>query len=273
MRLRITHETTYRYTQPVARAIQVLRLTPQNHNGQFVADWRLDLSADGQLTPIDDPFGNSAHTFSTSGPLDSLTITASGEVGSDDTAGIVRGAIERLPMPVYLRQTPLTTADEALADFAHATAFGSDDPLDLLHTLNRGLHERLRRDPPSATPVRAAAEIFADGGGTAQELAHVFLAAARAAGAPCRYVAGYLYSDAGGRESDAGHAWAEAHVDGIGWIGFDPSLGVCPADSHVRVATALDWHGAAPLRGARTGGDGETIAVRVVVEAVGGGRG
>lgn len=270
MRLRITHETTYRYTHPAARAIQMLRLTPQNHNGQFVADWRLDVSVDGRLTQIDDAFGNVAHSFTVDGPLDELVITAAGEVGTDDTAGIIRGAIERLPMPVYLRQTPLTTADEAIADFGQAIAAGSDDPLDLLHTLNRSLHERMNREPPALTPVRAAAEIFASGGGSAQELAHVFLAAARAVGAPCRYVAGYLFREEGARESDSAHGWAEAYIDGIGWIGFDPSLGVCPADAHVRVATALDWLGASPLRGARTGGDGETIAVRVIVDSVSG---
>jgi transglutaminase-like putative cysteine protease len=268
MRLRITHETTYRYEQPAARVIQMLRLTPQNHNGQFVAAWRLEVSADGRLTEIDDPYGNSAHSFSADGPLDSLSVTAVGEVGTDDTAGIVRGAIERLPMAVYLRETPLTTADAAILAFVAELGGRSDDPLDLLHALCRGLHDRMHRDPPSPTPMRAATETFAAGGGTAQELAHVFLAAARAAGVPSRYVAGYLYRDAAEREADAGHGWAEAHIDGIGWIGFDPSLGLCPADAHVRVATALDWFGAAPLRGARTGGEGESIAVRVTVDAV-----
>ena len=55
---------------------------------------------------------------------------------------------------------------------------------------------------------------------------------------------------------DAGHAWAEAFVPELGWVGFDPANGICPTDAHVRVAVGLDYLGAAPLRGTRYGGGG-----------------
>lgn len=267
MRLRITHETVYRYDRPFSRAQQILRLTPQNHQGQFVADWRLEVSSDGRLTPIDDPFGNVTHAFSVEGPVDLLSVTATGEIGTDDTAGIVRGAVERLPPPVYLRNTPLSEPDAAIRALAEEVAQGAEDALDTLHRLNHALHDHIHLQPAVHVPVRQAAETFARREGTPQDVAHVFVGAARHAGVPARYVSGYLHRDAASREADAGHAWAEAYVDGIGWIGFDPSLGLCPTDAHVRVACALDWLGAAPLRGARTGGEGETIAVRVVVES------
>lgn len=268
MRLRITHETSYHYERPITRALQILRLTPQNHLGQFVADWRLEVSTDGRLTPVEDPFGNVAHALSVDGPVDALVVTATGEVGTDDTAGIVRGASERLPIAVYLRQTGLTEPDEPMRALAEAIRDAGNDPLDMLHRLNMEVHARFALEPPAYIPVRPAAETFGKREGTPQDLAHVFIGAARHAGIPARYVSGYLYRDAASREADAGHAWAEAFVEGIGWIGFDPSLGLCPTDQHVRVAAALDWLGAAPLRGARSGGEGETIAVRVVVESV-----
>jgi transglutaminase-like putative cysteine protease len=270
MRLRISHETTYRYERPLARAQQILRLTPQHHQGQFVSDWRLEVSTDGRLTPIDDPFGNVTHAFSVDGPIDLLSVAAAGEISTDDTAGIVRGAVERLPTAVYLRQTPLTEPDEAIRTLAAELGTGAVDALDILHRLNAALHERIRLEPATHVPVRHAAETVAKSEGTPQDVAHVFVGAARHLGIPTRYVSGYLHRDAASREADAGHAWAEAFVDGIGWIGFDPSLGLCPTDAHVRVAVALDWLGAAPLRGARTGGDGEVIAVRVVVDAASG---
>jgi len=268
MRLRITHETSYRYERPFTRALQMMRLTPQNHHGQFVADWRLETSVDGRLTPAEDPYGNIAHTLSVEGPADTLVVTATGEIGTDDTAGIVRGSVERLPTTVYLRQTALTEPDAEIAALAEAVSETAGDPLDALHRLNAALHARLALEPAIHIPVRRATETFAKSAGTPQDLAHVFLGAARHAGIPCRYVAGYLHRDAASREADAGHAWAEAFVEGIGWIGFDPSLGQCPTDAHIRVAVALDWLGAAPLRGSRTGGEGEAIAVRVVVEDV-----
>ena len=72
---------------------------------------------------------------------------------------------------------------------------------------------------------------------------------------------------------DAGHAWAEALVDNFGWVGFDPANGVSPTDAYVRVAVGLDYLGAAPVRGTRYGGLGETLSVKVVVHDSGrGGR-
>jgi transglutaminase-like putative cysteine protease len=64
---------------------------------------------------------------------------------------------------------------------------------------------------------------------------------------------------------EAGHAWAEAHVDRLGWVGFDPATNICPTDAHVRVAIGLDYLGAAPVRGARYGGGGESLDVRIDV--------
>ncbi|MGY3290740.1 transglutaminase-like putative cysteine protease [Bradyrhizobium sp. LM3.6] len=68
---------------------------------------------------------------------------------------------------------------------------------------------------------------------------------------------------------DAGHAWAEAYVDGLGWVGFDPANSICATDAHVRVAIGLDYLGAAPVRGTRYGGGPETLAVAVKVEQAG----
>ena len=63
MRIRIAHETTYRYETPAKGVIQILRLTPRNHDGQQVLDWRIDVSADCRLDQLEDAFGNITHTF------------------------------------------------------------------------------------------------------------------------------------------------------------------------------------------------------------------
>ncbi len=65
---------------------------------------------------------------------------------------------------------------------------------------------------------------------------------------------------------DAGHAWAEAYVENLGWVGFDPTNGISTTDAHVRVAVGLDYLGAAPVRGTRYGGSGETLKVAVHVD-------
>lgn len=294
MRLRISHETTYHYAAPASRAIQILRLTPRGHEGQFVVHWRIDVDRDCRLQSSTDPFGNKVHSFTVEGPIESLTIIAEGDVETQDTSGIVRDQVERLPAGVFLRETPLTACDEAIHGFAEAVAADAgSSPLDVFHALMLAINERLRFDVEATDTGTTAAEAFAHGHGVCQDFAHVFIATARHLGYPARYVGGYLFqgppahdgafqsqSQGGQSQSqgaarqppplvttqNAGHAWAEALVPDLGWVGFDPANAISPTEAYVRVAVGLDYLGAAPIRGTRYGGSGETLSVKVLVQ-------
>ena len=97
MRIRISHATTYRYETPPTGVTQLLRLTPRNHDGQYVVDWRIDLSEDCILHQHYDAFGNITHSFTADGPFDKLAVTVDGEVETQDTNGLVNGAMEMFP--------------------------------------------------------------------------------------------------------------------------------------------------------------------------------
>ncbi|MCW5715344.1 MAG: transglutaminase family protein [Bauldia sp.] len=265
MRLRITHETAYRYATPASSVIQILRMQPRSHEGQFVVDWRVELDRDARLQQSPDAFGNTVHSFALSGPLESLTVVATGEVETEDTAGIVRGQVERFPPTVFLRDTRLTEADERIKAFAAEVQTAGGSRLDTLHQLNGALHERMTFDTRPTDATTPATEAFAAAHGVCQDYAHIFIAVARHLAIPARYISGYLFQP-GNEEQEAGHGWAEALVDGLGWVAFDPANGVSPTDGYVRVAAGLDYLGAAPVRGSRHGGTGETLAVRVRVE-------
>jgi transglutaminase-like putative cysteine protease len=112
-----------------------------------------------------------------------------------------------------------------------------------------------------------AEEALAAGHGVCQDMAHAFVAAARVLGVPARYVSGYLMMNDRVRQ-DATHAWAEAHVPDLGWVGFDPSNGISPDTRYVRVATGLDYAEAAPVAGLRTGEGAESMTVNVDVEQI-----
>ncbi len=148
----------------------------------------------------------------------------------------------------------------------NVNASATADRLDLMHRLMDGIRDRLRFDADTTGPGTSASEAFALRHGVCQDFAHIFIAAARHLGFPSRYVSGYMLHNDGRREHEAGHAWAEALVADLGWVGFDPTNGICPTEAYVRVAIGLDYLGAAPVRGARYGGDGETLSVRVVAE-------
>jgi transglutaminase-like putative cysteine protease len=263
MRIRIRHETIYRYLEPAKSAIQHVRLTPRNYDGQHVADWRIDVDRDCRLTNSEDAFGNIVHRFTAEGPIDSIATVVEGDITTFDTAGVASGALERFPPGLYLRQTPLTAPSAAILEFVEDAA-GAGARLSRLHALLSAIHERMMFDTDATHAATTAAQAFEAGKGVCQDFAHLFIACARAIGAPARYVSGYyLRSDIDAQV--AGHAWAEAHVEDLGWVGFDPAHGVSPGERHVRVAAALDYLSAAPIRGARVGGAGETMAVEVRV--------
>jgi transglutaminase-like putative cysteine protease len=270
MRLHVAHRSLYRYDPPAAGVIQVLRLTPRNHEGQYVVRWRIDVSADARLAAHEDAFGNIMHVFSADGPFDELSVEVDGEVETQSTQGIVRGTLELFAPSLFLRDTAMTTADPAIRDFAQSVrAAHGGVALAELHGLLDRLHADMALDaeaPPGAAQSAKAAEAFARKRGSARDLTHVFIGAAHSLGIPARYVSGYYRREDDADAQRVGHAWAEAFVPDLGWIAFDPAHGFCPTDAHVRVAIGLDALGAAAVRGTRYGAGAETLAVAIKVD-------
>ncbi|HWF94660.1 MAG TPA: transglutaminase family protein [Xanthobacteraceae bacterium] len=267
MRLSISHKTTYQYVPPATRVIQVLRLTPRNHDGQYVVDWRIDVSADCRLDQHEDAFGNITHSFAADGPLPELSLLVEGEVETRDAQGIVRDALERFPPSLYLRETALTACDADIAAFAAAARQSErDDALKVLHRLLESLHDQMHWDDDPTYVETTSAAAFALKHGICQDFAHIFITASRSLGIPARYVGGYFCRDDGAAAPSAGHAWAEAFVPDLGWVAFDPASGMCATDAYARVAVGLDHLGAAPVRGMRYGGGTETLAVSIHVD-------
>jgi len=262
MRLHIRHVTSYSYDRPVDYSAQLMRLTPCEHAGQRVRSWRV--TADGKpLARSDDGYGNTLHLFTVARPHRGATIVAEGEVDTTDTQGVLRDTPERLPASYWLRSTPPTTPDAALRALAAEVEFFAD-PIVRLHRLMELVRSRVDYVLGATTVMTTAAEALAKGSGVCQDHAHVFIAAARLLGMPARYVSGYLMQ--GGGTATASHAWAEAHVAGFGWIGFDAANNICPTESYVRVAVGLDYGEAAPVRGIRRGEAGEELSVAVDVQ-------
>jgi transglutaminase-like putative cysteine protease len=265
VRLRIAHSSVYRYDPPTAGVIQVLRLTPRNHEGQYVQRWHIDVVPDARLAAHEDAFGNITHVFTADGPLEELRVDVDGEVETQSADGVVRGSVERFPPSLFLRDTALTEADGAIRDFAQKIRDTSGGVvLAELHGLLDGLFEDIAGDVATSPAPANAAEAFARKRGAPKDLAHIFIGSAHTLGIPARFVRGYFRKP--NAEADTSHAWAEAYVPGLGWVGFDPSNGRCPTDGHVRVAIGLDSLGAAAVRGTRLGVGAETLAVAIKVD-------
>lgn len=266
MRIRIDHATRYAYARPARFIVQMLRLTPKSCESQQVRDWRIETDVDARLRRSEDAFGNIVHSLYTERPTDDLTIRVTGEVSTVDTGGMIRGQNEKLSPSVYLRETRLTRPDAALTAFADTA--GQGGALDRMHRLMGAIHQAVAFDVGATSATHSAAEAFALRRGVCQDHAQIFIACARAGGVPARYVSGHLNRTDGQHDQDAAHAWAEAWIDDLGWVGFDPANGICPTDHYVRVAIGLDALGATPIRGTSYGGGVESLTVALHVRPV-----
>lgn len=260
MRLSIDHRTAYRFSAPQSRLVQMLRLTPENSHDQTVANWHIHVDCDARMREGRDGLGNAVTMLYVDGPIGGIEIAVTGEVLTSTSNGELHGVAEPLPPALFLRPTPAIPRDPAIAEFAAPFAGGDAAALD---RLNRALHARfaLERGRPEAGLDAGTA--FARGRGTPRDAAQVFVAAARSLGAPARYASGYLLAEGDHRPTP--HGWAEAYVEGTGWIGFDPTRATRFGEDYVRVASALDAAGAAPVAGSRLGDGAEELDVDVSV--------
>jgi transglutaminase-like putative cysteine protease len=266
MQLQVKHQTTYRYDAPVSYTIQSLRLSPRPHHGLSVLNWRVQADGRRELPFFTDGFGNIVHSHSINRTHDCVTLLVEGEVETTDTAGILRGGAEPLPPAFYLRATPLTVADAAIEALAAENGHGKST-IERLHRLMIAVRERVDYRLGATDVATTAAEALARGVGVCQDHSHIFIAAARHHGIPARYVGGYLWTGVETQEYSASHAWVEAYVQDLGWVGFDAANCICPTAAYIRTSIGLDYSSAMPVRGIRRGESAEDLTVRVSVTA------
>lgn len=254
MKLSIRHDTTYRYDNQVRASIQYLRLTPQESERQHVLSWQLNLPRPVRAQV--DPFGNIFHVLTLDEPHDAIVISARGQVEIDEKREAEHDKQSALP---FLRFTRLTTADEALREFA-ARECGSRRDRNGLIDMMEALHAQMPFKKGVTRVDSTAAEAFAGRAGVCQDHTHAFLACARSLGIPARFVSGYLYQ--GNDQNLASHAWAEAWL-GDAWYSFDVTNNLARPERHLKLAVGLDYLDACPVRGMRRGGGGEQMHARV----------
>ena len=268
MKLTIRHTTHYAFAEPVVHALQRLRLTPKETQGQRIIDWSMHFdNAHAELT-YDDQHFNHVTLIGLAPGAREVTVTCEGTVETEDNAGVIGRHSGHLPLWSFLRQTPLTRVGPKLRGLLREVpASDSGKPLDFLHTLAALIRERIAYEAGRTHAATTAEEAVVHGYGVCQDHAHIFIGAARASGVPARYVSGYLMMN-DRIEQEATHAWAEAHVEGLGWVGFDVSNGISPDPRYVRVATGSDYRDAAPVTGISQGmAADEVLTVGVAVAA------
>lgn len=263
MQLKIEHQTRYSYDAPVPFGLQQLRLTPQSGPTQTVDRWNVAIEGGQVECSFEDQHGNLVQLVSFEPYVTEFAVTCNGEVSTLDGSGISGEHRGIAPLWMYQLETPLTAPGPGI----RALIKGADtqNPVETLHQISGKIAKKVRYEAGTTGPDTTAEEALQAGNGVCQDHAQIFIAAARLLGLPARYVSGYLRMN-DRIDQDATHAWAEAFVEDLGWVGFDVSNGISPDQRYVRVAAGADYSEAAPASGLRYGDATEALAVSVQVQ-------
>jgi len=264
MRLHITHETHYAYSEPVKRSVQNLRLTPRQETSQRALNWTI--TAPGKQHAQVDAHGNVVHLLTLDQPHREIRILVTGTVETDDNRCSELHDQGSLSPLAYLASTALTRPDQALATFAHGQYLQQGDREAALLKLASHVCDHIEYIPGVTDVHESAAQAFERRKGVCQDHAHVFVTCCRASGVPARYVSGYLYI--GNGSEVASHAWADAWLGPErGWLGIDVTNRTLVTGNHCRLAVGRDYLEACPVRGVRRGGGQEAMRVEVSINA------
>ena len=283
MRYRVVHHTRYAYSQPVVLAHNEARLQPRATAAQWCGESRVTIDPlPSQRAERDDAFGNRVLYFALQEAHDHLDVRATSEVevaavATPDVSPAWEAALQllaesRAQETRLARQFRLDSPGAAASAEVRAYAAPSFPPgrplLEAVADLSRRIHRDFTFDPQSTTVATPLSEVLAQRHGVCQDFAHLAIASLRAFGLPARYVSGYLETEpppgqARLQGADVSHAWFAAYVPDAGWVDFDPTNDLIPADRHVTTAWGRDYADVTPLKGVIFGGGPHILEVSV----------
>ena len=276
----IRHTNRFTYSVPIRESTMEARMQPRSDGRQRCLRFELTTQPRARVFAYQDPLGNVVHHFDVPSRHVRFSITADAVLEIEPAPPI----LESLPNDTWDQLDALASAGEEW-DSLHPSRFARDselltalakeldwerhaDPMTMMRRLNYALFHQFTYAPRSThvdSPIDDALKARA---GVCQDLAHIMIALARRIGIPCRYVSGYLSPSEEGHDRStegATHAWAEALLPPLGWVGFDPTNDVLAADRHVRVSVGRDYGDVPPTKGVFRGEAASELGVLVTV--------
>jgi transglutaminase-like putative cysteine protease len=276
----VRHVTKFRYTTPISESIMEVRIQPRNEGIQRCLDFRLSTSPRAQIMQYRDELGNRIHHFDIPNRHNHLTITA-------------EAIVELLTPPELPATLPTSswdeldsmTASDEYWDMLRPSRFARpsellyqlmqeldikrrDDPLSVLRSINTAIYEHFDYEKKQTNVDSPIDEALSIRRGVCQDFSHIMIALVRELGIPCRYVSGYLFqqSEKSIRSEDgATHAWIEALLPGLNWVGFDPTNNILARERHIRIAVGRDYADVPPTHGVFRGTAESELSVAVKV--------
>ena len=278
----IRHLTRFRYSRPISESIMETRMNPRSDSSQHCLNFSLSVSPRCRVFSYRDHLGNNVQHFDIPGEHNQLVIVAESIVEQQPSPDIplflapdAWAALDELieSGDYWEMLLPSTFAVETQAVTLLASQMGvtrRDDPLMLVQELNQRLFDYFEYVPSHTRVDSPIDEAIVSGKGVCQDFAHTMIALLRHVKIPARYVSGYLYrsrEDHDRSTPDATHAWVEALMPHLGWVGFDPTNNLVAHHRHLRTAVGRDYADVPPTHGVFRGKTDSELYVAVQVEA------
>jgi transglutaminase-like putative cysteine protease len=276
----IRHLTRFRYSAPIHESVMELRMQPRNEGWQRRHSFELSVNPRARVLNYRDYLGNTVHHFDLPSQHAQLTITAQAIVEVMPPPPLPNApepeswsALDRLVAEndywEWLAPSHFARPTERLNALAGELNLRRQaDPLITLRHLTTALHDAFDYRPNGTKADSPIDEALQKRQGVCQDFAHIMTALVRQLGIPCRYVSGYLFhrrEDHDRSAEDATHAWVEALLPGLGWVGFDPTNNLVAGERHIRVAIGRDYADVPPTRGVFKGDARSELNVAVQV--------
>lgn len=280
MQYLVRHLTRFVYTSSVCESVMELRMQPLDLDRQHCLRFSVATSPRARVFAYHDHFGNAVHYFDIPGHHMKLEVTVESAVDTrpgpelpealpDDAWATVDDAAVSAEHLDWLLPSAFTTPTARLQAFAEEIGFRrGPDPLTTLRQLNETLFNAFEYRPSSTHVHSLMDEALEARAGVCQDFSHIMIALVRGIGIPCRYVSGYIAprESANDRAGDnATHAWVEAWLPTLGWVGFDPTNNVVAGRRQIAVAVGRDYADVPPARGVFKGDAGSELSVAVAV--------
>jgi transglutaminase-like putative cysteine protease len=275
MILEVRHETRLMYSGPVSESLTEVRMEPVSNADQSCRSFHLTVSPPATTSHYQDGFGNRVHHFNILEPHNEVSVCVASIVETHPRPRDPFGSRSRYPLDPE-------QGDLELLDFLQLR--GPVSPTARLESLLEALrprpglriadfvvavcryiHDHFEYAPAVTLASSPVEDVLQHGKGVCQDFTHLMLALLRSFGVPARYVSGYIHRT--GKESQS-HAWCEAWLPDLGWLGIDPTNDRLVDDHFVKVAVGRDFTDVPPNKGIYRGRAEESMFVRVATRTL-----
>ncbi len=250
-----------KYDSEVRKATFQLLLIPENNDGQKVVEYKFFCSENQESFISRNIFGFDIISYYIVKPFTEFWFKLSVKLQKQEfnpfyispllpniEFELINTIDFQIDNHVFLSSTELTQMP-LLVNASFPVYSGEIQVFDYLLKLNNFIFQLLEYSPESTDVNTPISEVLQIKKGVCQDFAHLFISVCRQNKIPARYVSGYLNQGAGFVGSSQLHAWVEALIPELGWVGFDATNNLLADHHYIKIAHGTDYRDCSPIIG------------------------